>query len=170
MYDKRFLAPISPQAYPAAQVPLPTETSGMPPNRGARVDDAPDPLYCVFVIDTSPTVRHIVRVLLERKHMIVFDFADSNQALQWLEEGTCKPHIILLDIDVPIERWFLISHYVRSKTAYASTVIIALSRKEGLPEHVQEVRTAIRWYITKPFSPQELLYVVQSSLPGIMYR
>lgn len=169
MYDKRLLPFTDFQEYPAA-LPLPTDSSGIPPTGSARADYASDVPYCVLIIDASPTVRRLVKVVLEQKHMLVFDFADNDQALQWLEEGVCKPHVILIDIDTPAERWFPVTHYVRSQAAYTSTTIIALSRKGGLPEQEREVRTGIRWSLTKPFSPQELLYIVQHSLPGIIYR
>jgi DNA-binding response OmpR family regulator len=122
----------------------------------------------VLIIDASFAVRHLAKVVLEQKHMLVFTFADNDQALQWLEKGVCKPHIMLIDIDLPIERWFLVTHYVRSQAASPSATIIALSCKEGLPEQEREVRTGIRWSLTKPFSPHELFAIVQHSLLGMI--
>ncbi len=169
MDDKLLLPPTGFQEYPAA-LPVPADSSGTPPISSATAVDVSDAPYCVLIIDASFAVRYLARVALERKHILVFSFADSDQALQWLEEGTCKPHVILIDIDIPIERWFLVSHYVRSQVAYTSTTMIALSRKEGLPEQEWEVRTGIGRSLTKPFSSQALLSIVQRSLPGSLFR
>jgi len=165
MFNKRFFS--FPDQHEHAIKPQSVASgSGMPPDKSV-IADKPEHPYCVLVVDKSPTVRSIARMCLEGKHMLVFDFTDSDQALAWLEEKVCKPHIILLDVDVPSERWFTVRLYVRSYAAYASTAVIALTRNKSLAWCLKEDRTDAHDSLIKPFFPLQLLDVVQRNLPNI---
>lgn len=164
MSGKRVLAQANQHEHMTAFQPIPMDGSGKPPNKGIFTDQIPRLPYCVLVIDESPMVCRMVRVCLEREGMLVFDFSDGTQALQWLEEKICKPHVVLLNADVSEASWSPLIHHLRAQTAYASTAIVALSRNKGAPGLLQAYLIGVQGFLIKPFHAQDLLHVIQRSL------
>lgn len=119
MSGKRVLALADQHEQQAALQPMPIDGSGKPPNKGVTTDQTPRLPYCVLVIDEPSTIRGMVKACLEREGMLVFDFPDGLQPLQCLEEKICKPHVVLLDVDVSQENWLSLVHYVRYLCWYA---------------------------------------------------
>lgn len=162
MSGKRSLALTGHHEHAAALQPVPLDGSGGPPNKGITIDQIPGLPYCVLVVDESPTVRRMVKTCLEHEGMLVFGFPDGVQALQWLEEEICKPHVVLLDVDTSPENWFPLVHHVQTRLVYGYIAVVALSRNKTLSLEEQPVR--VQGFLSKPFSPQDLFHVVQCSL------
>jgi twitching motility two-component system response regulator PilG len=126
--------------------------------------------YCALVIEGSLTVRTIIRICLRRAGLLVFDFPDGLQALRWLGSSqACMPDLILLDTDIPPD-WYTIVRSLQKQPACLHTMLVLLSRRDGLVDHLKARLAGARAYIAKPFRTQELLEVVQRCLrfPGPM--
>jgi DNA-binding response OmpR family regulator len=164
MSGKRVLALAGQYEQMAAFQPIPMDGSGKPPNKGIIADQIPRLPYCILVIDESPTVRGMVKVCLEREGMLVFDFPDGVQALQWLEEKICKPHVVLLNVDADEANWSPLIHHLQTQPAYAFTAIVVLSRNKGTFGRLQERLVGVQGSLTKPFHLQDLLHAIQRSL------
>lgn len=162
MFSKRVLALAHQHEQTSALQPEPlNDGSGQPPDRAITIDQAPRLPYCILVIDESPTIRGMVKACLEREGMLVFDFADGIHALQWLEEKVCRPHMALLDVDVPQENWLPLVHHVCTYVA----VVVALSCDRNAFARLQEHLIGVRESLLKPFLSEELLATVRRCLP-----
>lgn len=120
----------------------------------------------VMVIDDSPTVRKIVEVSLKREGFSVVAFADGIEALRALTTRQLDriPDLIFLDIDLPKMNGYEIARYLKSKPAWNNTIIVILSRHNGVVDRLKARLAGAQTYLTKPFTTQTILDVVHNNL------
>ena len=120
----------------------------------------------VMVIDDSPTVRKIVEVSLRREGLEVVSFPDGIEALRAVTNRQLDrvPDLIVLDIDLPKMNGYEIARYLRSKPQWSRTVIVILSRHDGVIDRLKARLAGTQAYLTKPFTTQMIVDVVNNSL------
>jgi twitching motility two-component system response regulator PilG len=119
----------------------------------------------VMVIDDSPTVRKIVETCLRREGFEVIGFSDGVEAMRWLMEPQSRvPDLVLLDIGLPKMDGYEVARRLKSKPQFGNTVIVMLSRRDGVIDRLKGRLAGAREYISKPFKTQELISVVESYL------
>ncbi len=122
----------------------------------------------ILVVDDEPTIREVVRKYLERDGFDVAEAADGFQAIGYLREHT--PDLIVLDIMLPGVDGMTITRQLREPAAYASLSvdgsipIIMLTAKTDEMHRIQGFEIGADDYVTKPFSPQELVARVKAVL------
>lgn len=119
----------------------------------------------IMVIDDSATVRKIVETCLSREGFEVKGFGDGIEAMRWLMEPHSRvPDLVLLDIGLPKMDGYEVAHRLKSKPHFGNTVIVMLSRRDGVIDRLKGRLAGAKDYITKPFRTQEIIAVVQSHL------
>ncbi|HLI88537.1 MAG TPA: response regulator [Ktedonobacteraceae bacterium] len=120
----------------------------------------------VMVIDDSPTVRKIVEVSLRREGFTVVAFSDGIEALRAATTHQLDrvPDLIFLDIDLPKMNGYEIARYLRSKSQWNRAVIVMLTRHSGVVDRLKARLSGAQVFLTKPFTTQALLEVVNSCL------
>jgi twitching motility two-component system response regulator PilG len=120
----------------------------------------------VMVIDDSPTVRKIVEVSLRREGIEVVSFPDGIEALRAVTSHQMEriPDLVVLDIDLPKMNGYEIARYLRSKPQWSRTVIVILSRHDGVIDRLKARLAGTQAYLTKPFTTQMIVDVVTSNL------
>jgi twitching motility two-component system response regulator PilG len=120
----------------------------------------------IMTIDDSPTVRKIIEVSLQREGFEVASYPDGVTALQAITMGHAHrtPDLMILDIDLPKMNGYEIARYVRSKPYWNQIVIVMLSRHDGMVDRLKARLAGTQTYLTKPFTTQRLLEVIQTVL------
>jgi twitching motility two-component system response regulator PilG len=119
----------------------------------------------VMVIDDSATVRKIIETCLGREGFQVKSFADGVEAVKWLTEPDAPvPSLILLDIELPKMDGYEIARRLKTKPRFQNTVIVMLSRRDGVIDRLKGRLAGARDYISKPFKTQEIIAVAQTYL------
>ena len=120
----------------------------------------------IMTIDDSPTVRKIIEVSLQREGFEVASYPDGVTALQAITTGHVHrtPDLMILDIDLPKMNGYQIARYVQSKPYWNQIVIVMLSRHDGVIERLKAHLAGTQTYLTKPFTTQRLLEVIQTVL------
>lgn len=120
----------------------------------------------VMVIDDSPTVRKIVEVSLRREGLEVVSFPDGIEALRAITNRQIDhvPDLVVLDIDLPKMNGYEIARYLRSKPQWSRTVIVILSRHDGMIDRLKARLAGTQAYLTKPFTTQMIVDVVNNNL------
>jgi twitching motility two-component system response regulator PilG len=120
----------------------------------------------VMVIDDSPTVRKIVEVSLRREGIEVVSFPDGIEALRAVTNHQMErvPDLVVLDIDLPKMNGYEIARYLRSKPQWSRTVIVILSRHDGVIDRLKARLAGTQAYLTKPFTTQMIVDVVNNNL------
>lgn len=113
----------------------------------------------VLVVDDERKIRDLVRSYLEHEGYAVL-VADSGQrALEAIERAT--PDLVILDLMLPDLTGEEVARTVR---AHSDVPIIMLTAKASEDDRVAGLRLGADDYLTKPFSPRELVARVEAVL------
>jgi len=115
--------------------------------------------YCILVVDDEPEIRDIISRYLTREFFEVITTGSSIEAIEIIEKS--NPNLIILDIILPDLDGISLCQKIRSKT---SSPILFLSCKDEEIDKVLGLEVGGDDYITKPFSPRELVARVKSHL------
>lgn len=113
----------------------------------------------VLVVDDDPHIREVVRFALEKGGFRVTEAADGRQALARF--GELRPELLILDITMPEMDG---TDVCRSIRAGSDVPIIFLSSLDDEIDRIVGLELGGDDYVTKPFSPRELLARVKAVL------
>lgn len=113
----------------------------------------------VLVVDDDRVLAEILAFTLQRLGLVVVQAFDGRSALQrWSEE---TPDLIMLDVNLPDMSGFDICRQIRQQ---ADVPIILLTVRGEEDDIVHGLEIGADDYITKPYSPRQLLARVQAVL------
>ena len=125
----------------------------------------------VMIIDDSLTVRKIIETSLKREGIPSVSYEDGVEALRALNEHRCRvPDLVILDINLPKMDGYEVARYLKTKQQFSSTVIVMLSKRDGVIDRLKGRLAGAKDYITKPFKTQEVMSVVHSYLGAAAYQ
>ncbi|MFZ9520378.1 MAG: response regulator transcription factor [Silvanigrellaceae bacterium] len=117
----------------------------------------------VLIIEDDRDLNNLLKFTLEStKDYTVFSQFDGEKALACIHEF--KPHIILLDVMLPHTEGTEVLRQLRRTPELAATPVILLTAKSQESDKIDGFEAGADDYITKPFSPRELLLRVQALL------
>ena len=111
----------------------------------------------VLVVDDEPHIVELVRYNLSQEGYEVFVAGDGETALA--KARTERPDLIVLDLMLPGLDGLEVCRRLRHEAAVA---IIMLTAKGGELERVAGLESGADDYVTKPFSPRELVARVRA--------
>ncbi len=115
----------------------------------------------ILVVDDERTIREVVRRYLEVEGYTVTEAETGPQALSILQDS--RPDLIVLDIMLPGVDGFAITRRLRSNSDYnplsaqGDIPIILLTARSNEVDRVAGLELGADDYVTKPFSPRELV-------------
>ena len=113
----------------------------------------------VLVVDDEASIRDIVRGFLERDGMTVSEAADGPSAVE--AARSASPDIIVLDIMLPGFDGLEVLRQVRT---FADPYVLMLTAKNEEIDRIVGLTVGADDYLTKPFSPRELVARVRAIL------
>jgi two-component system, OmpR family, response regulator len=113
----------------------------------------------ILIVDDDPHIRDIVRYALEQAGMTVFETENGAEGLQSV--ARLNPDLIVLDILMPEMDGLTMCRELR-KTS--ETPILFLSSKDDEIDRIIGLEMGGDDYVTKPFSPRELVARVNAIL------
>lgn len=113
----------------------------------------------IVVIDDEPSVQEVVRGYLEKDGYLVYVAGNGREGLA-LAERT-KPGLVVLDLMLPDVSGEEICREIRSRS---DVPILMLTAKASEDERVGGLALGADDYLTKPFSPRELVARVRAVL------
>ena len=116
----------------------------------------------VFVVEDEADIAHLLRHHLEGAGFSVRLFSTANSVISEAEKQ--KPLLFLLDVMVPGGDGFDLCRQIRSRQATSMTPVIFLTAKTGEPDRVLGFELGADDYISKPFSPREVVARVKAVL------
>lgn len=113
----------------------------------------------LMIVDDDPYILITIRELFEPLGYQVYTVNDGKTCLFELKNGF--KGIILMDIMMPImSGWDTIKEIVSQDLQEGNIISILTAKGEPDPE-IQELKSYIRDYITKPFDSKELIITVK---------
>ena len=113
----------------------------------------------VLVVDDEPTIREVVVRYLEREGYDTLEAGDGLEARNLLENST--PHLVVLDLMLPGMDGLELCRWIRSNS---DLPVIMLTARGEEADRIVGLELGADDYVTKPFSPRELVARVRSVL------
>jgi DNA-binding response OmpR family regulator len=113
----------------------------------------------VLVVEDEPKIRELVRSYLERERLEVLSTASGAEAIALARTG--RPDLVVLDLRLPDVLGEEVAREVRS---FSSVPILMLTAKSAEEDRIRGLELGADDYMTKPFSPRELVLRVQAIL------
>ena len=118
-----------------------------------------EPNKKIVVIDDEPSVQEVVRGYLEKDGYLVYVAGSGRDGLALAERA--QPGLIVLDLMLPDVSGEEICRQIRSRS---DVPILMLTAKASEDERVAGLALGADDYLTKPFSPRELVARVRAVL------
>jgi CheY-like chemotaxis protein len=113
----------------------------------------------VLVVDDDPFIRKLVTTTLEDvSHFALLEACDGIEALEVAERE--HPAIVFLDVDMPRMDGIDTCRRLRASPATSDATIVILTAAHGDRIEAAAEQAGADLFLTKPFSPLELLRLV----------
>jgi CheY-like chemotaxis protein len=113
----------------------------------------------VLVVDDDPFIRKLVSTTLEDvSEFQLYEAADGVQAVEVAEREL--PTIVFLDVDMPRMDGIDTCRKLRNNPATCGATIVMLTASHGDRMEAQAEAAGADLFLTKPFSPLDLLRLV----------
>jgi CheY-like chemotaxis protein len=117
----------------------------------------------VLIVDDQADIRRLIRMTLEEEPFELREAADGDEALAVV--AVWRPDLILLDVMMPGGHDGLqVCARVRADPALADTRVVLLSARADGGDHDAGRAAGADEYLTKPFSPLQLLETIDRLL------
>ena len=116
----------------------------------------------VLVVEDSTVSRKVITSTLSKKGYQILEAEDGFQALAQLSNEA--PDLVLLDLVLPGMDGYKVLAHMKKKESFANIPVIILTAKDTLFDKLRGKMSGSDEYLTKPFSPTELLAKVEKYL------
>src|SRR5438128_11003728 len=113
----------------------------------------------VLVVDDEPIVREVVVKYLHRDGFTTLEAGDGDEARRLLEQR--DPSLVVLDLMLPGTDGFELCRWIRS---HSELPVIMLTARGEESDRIVGLELGADDYVTKPFSPRELVARVRTVL------
>jgi two-component system, OmpR family, KDP operon response regulator KdpE len=113
----------------------------------------------ILIVEDDPNIRKLVRVNLQKRGYTVSEAEDSHQAMARFEETSAD--LVLLDLVLPGLSGVDVCAWIRARSA-VPIIIMSVRQEEDLK--IAALDAGADDYVTKPFSPEELLAHIRAFL------
>ncbi|MCP4541352.1 MAG: response regulator [Chloroflexi bacterium] len=118
----------------------------------------------VLIVDDEKPLAQAIAATLDPEGLETALAYDGNQALKLARE--LQPDLILLDVMLPGKSGFEVCAILKKEPETASIPIIILTAKADLSSRMTGIAAGADEYLTKPFSPTQLIDLVNKILAG----
>ncbi len=139
--------------------------AAVPALRPARhaIGLAPDqPRYRLLVADDQPSNRQLLVKILTPLGFEVREAADGQEAIAIWQ--TWQPHLIWMDIRMPVVNGFEATRHIKSHPQGEATVIVALTASGMEEDRAMILAQGCDDYIRKPFFEEDIINALQKHL------
>jgi len=120
--------------------------------------------YAVMIVDDSKTDRTIMRKALEPLGITLVEAGDGQEALSILKQGDYNFDAMLVDIEMPRMDGYSLATEIKKYNRYKNLPLIAVTSRTGKSDRMRGVESGMIEYITKPYSSDYLMSVVQRNI------
>jgi two-component system alkaline phosphatase synthesis response regulator PhoP len=114
----------------------------------------------VLVVDDESAIRQLLEYNLKQAGFAVHTLDSGHSVVEWVRDN--KPDLVLLDVMLPGQSGFEICQEMRRQGL--STPVIMLTARDDEIERVLGLEIGADDYVTKPFSPREVVARVRAVL------
>jgi two-component system phosphate regulon response regulator PhoB len=116
----------------------------------------------VLIADDESSMRLLVHTTIESDSYQVIEAADGDEAWELIKRH--KPSLVLLDVQMPGRTGLEILASIKSDPSLRAVRVILMTARALESDRTAGIAAGADFYLTKPFSPLELLARVQEAL------
>ena len=116
----------------------------------------------VLIADDEQSLRLLVSATMMSDEYEVVEASDGDEAWELLRQY--RPRVALLDVQMPGRTGLELTHEIRSDPELAKTFVVLLTSKAQQADIQAGLAAGADRYLTKPFSPLELLTIVEQAV------
>ena len=116
----------------------------------------------VLIADDEQSLRLLVSATMMSDEYDVVEASDGDEAWELLRQY--RPRVALLDVQMPGRTGLELTHEIRSDPELAKTFVVLLTSKAQQADIQAGLAVGADRYLTKPFSPLELLTIVEQAV------
>ncbi len=120
--------------------------------------------FKILIVDDEPDIVLLAKRLLEKEGYRTITAYDGEEALQKINVEF--PDLVLLDIILPKKDGFEVCKEIKSNTKLRDIVVLIFTVKIFDIDRQKGFQMGADYYITKPFSGEELLSLIHKILRG----
>lgn len=132
------------------------------PGEVSRMQQPPVAGECVLVVDDEPDIVALVAYHLAKAGFRVSTATNGNDALERARKEL--PALVVLDLMLPGLSGFDILEAIRRNDETRSVAVLMLTARRDEPDRIRGLSLGADDYLTKPFSPAELVLRVKAIL------
>jgi twitching motility two-component system response regulator PilG len=118
----------------------------------------------ILVIDDSKTIRRAAETILTKDGFQVLTAIDGFDALPKVIDFA--PDIVFVDVMMPRLDGYQACTLIKNNSKFAQTPVVMLSSKDGLFDKARGRIVGADVYMTKPFTRDEIVAVIERLVPG----
>jgi CheY-like chemotaxis protein len=119
-------------------------------------------LPTVVIADDESSMRLLVHATIESDDYTVIEACDGSEA--WAMVKQYRPSLVLLDVQMPGQSGLDVLRLIKADPTLAKTRVILLTAKAQEADVEEGLIAGADFYLTKPFSPLDLLTRVEEAL------
>lgn len=119
-------------------------------------------MQTILVVDDEADILDLICLNLKRNGYTAITAADGIAAVKVAQESL--PDLIILDLMMPGKDGFAVFKELRADSRTQHTPVLMLTAKGELRDRITGLETGVDDYVTKPFSPKELMLRVKALL------
>ena len=116
----------------------------------------------VLICDDEEVLRALIRASLDGTEHTIVEARDGDEALE--QARTTQPDVILLDMMMPGRTGLDVVRELRAERELAETPVIMLTARTQAADRAAAAEAGATRFLSKPFSPRELLSVLDEVL------
>jgi CheY-like chemotaxis protein len=116
----------------------------------------------VLVIEDNEQNLYLMRFLLEKNGFTVLEATDGEKRVGMAKEA--KPHLILLDIQLPKMDGYAVARELRKNNELAGTPIVAVTSYAMVGDRERVLAAGADGYIEKPIDPEKFVDQIKKHL------
>lgn len=117
----------------------------------------------ILVVDDEDDVRGMLEMVLENANMITITVSSAEQAMKILMDVNVD--LLLLDWMLPGISGIELARQLKNNVKYSALPIILLTARTENEDRIRAFQVGVNDYITKPFSPKDLIVKINSIAP-----
>ena len=116
----------------------------------------------LLIADDEPSLRLLVMATVASDRYEIVEAADGDEAWALIQEH--RPKVALLDVQMPGRTGLELARAIKADPDLANTYVVLLTAKAQDADVAAGRAAGADQYLTKPFSPLELLTVLERAL------
>ncbi len=131
-------------------------------NQGTPSTPAGNDERSIVIVEDDPNIADLVDLYLREAGFRVLQASTGDRGLELIAQH--RPALCVLDVGLPGIDGFEVCRRIRAEPATASLPVLFLTARDGEIDRVLGLELGADDYVTKPFSPRELVARVKAIL------